>query len=228
VLIDEGDRAAMRSLLVLLTAALLSVGAVACSSSGKSSASSTRSSLSPSATVATTTTGATTASTNTGPAPAETKADADKDNDVGAPNDDTNNNSVLNYGSEASPADKRAVAAVLKRYYALAAADEGTEACAMLDEVLSEAVAEDYGKGSAGPSYLKAGTSCPQVMDLLFVHYRNQLAVELPKLEVARVRLIGHRGFAILHFGRLPEREISVVREGHVWKLGELLDSEVL
>jgi hypothetical protein len=71
------------------------------------------------------------------------------------------------------------------------------------------------------------GTTCAAVLTLLFKHDHPQLVAELPKLEVARVRLIEHHGIVILHFGTLPERQIPVAREGHTWKLQGLLDSEV-
>jgi hypothetical protein len=30
-----------------------------------------------------------------------------------------------------------------------------------------------------------------------------------------------------LRFGSMPEREISVAREGHIWKLQTMIDSEL-
>ena len=45
---------------------------------------------------------------------------------------------------------------------------------------------------------------------------------------MTRVRLIEHHGFALLSFGTLPEREIIVVREGHIWRIGGLIDSELV
>lgn len=62
---------------------------------------------------------------------------------------------------------------------------------------------------------------------LLFRHSHSLLTAELLKLEVSRVRLVGHRGFAILSFGAMPERQIPVGREGHTWKIQALLDSEL-
>ena len=203
----------MRSLLILLITALLSLWASACGDAGKSTKSS--------ADAATTSTASATTST-----PSYTRVDSDKDNDVGAPYDDTNNDSALDYGHAASSADKQAVTALVKRYYTIAATDDGAQACPLIVSGLSKAVAEDYGHGSAGPSYLSSGTTCQAVMTLLFKHNHDQLAYELAKLEVPRVRLIGHNGIAILRFGAL-EREISVSREGHTWKLETLLDTEL-
>lgn len=162
----------------------------------------------------------------TPPAAAETKADADKDNDARAPDDDTNNNSALNFGRAASASDTKAITVLVKRYYALADAENGAAACPMIYSTLEEAVPEDYGQSPPGPSYAR-GTSCAAVLTLIFKHYHSQIALEHPRLKVARVRLIEHHGIAILHFGTMPEREISVARERHTWKLGSLFDSEI-
>jgi hypothetical protein len=155
-----------------------------------------------------------------------TKADADHDNDVGAPSDDTNNNSVLDYGDAASTADEQAVTKLIKRYYAAAVAGNGSGACSMLISTLAEAVAEDYGHGSAGPRYLSSGTTCPSVMKLLFEHSHTALLAAVPSLKVTRVRVMGHGGLAIISFGAV-ERQAGVIREGHTWKVTALLDSEI-
>jgi hypothetical protein len=154
------------------------------------------------------------------------KADADKDNDIGAPYDDTSHDSVLNYGHEASTIDKRAVTSTIKRYYAIATAGNGAAACAMLPSSLAEAMPENYGHGSSGPAYLSAGRTCAQIMTLLFKHFYDQLAADLPLLKVRRVRLVGRMGHAVLSFGTMPEREISVSREGVDWKLSPI-DTEL-
>lgn len=156
-----------------------------------------------------------------------TKADRDKDDDIGTSSDDTNNNPILDYGHAAGPADRRAITALVKRYYAAAAAGDGTQACSMLYITLSESVAEDQGHESAGPAYQSQGTTCPTVMALMFKHFHEQLAAKLPLLKVSRVRLHRHRGVAILSFGSMPERRIAVLRERRTWKIVGLLDGEL-
>jgi hypothetical protein len=71
------------------------------------------------------------------------------------------------------------------------------------------------------------GTTCAAVVTGLFKHLHAQLAVELPKLAVTRVRLVEHHGLAVLSFGKLPERVIHVVREGRVWRVVGLIDEPV-
>ena len=201
----------MKSLLVLWVGALLALSASACGGT--------------SATVATSST-TTTATASTTETPNETGSDADKDNDVGAPEDDKNNNDVLDSGSEASPSDRKKIVALVNGYYKIALAEDGAKACTMIYSTLAESVPEDYGS-FAGPSYMR-GTTCPAVLTLLFKHFHSLLAMQLPKLKVTRVRLTEHHGLAVLNFGKtLPERQISVSREGHVWRIATLLDSQL-
>jgi hypothetical protein len=153
--------------------------------------------------------------------------DADRDNDVHAPADDTNNNAALDFGHEAGEPERRAIVALVRRYYAAGLAGDGTAACSMIYSTLAESVPEDYGSNEPpGPPYMK-GTTCPTVLDGLFRHVHSELAAELPLLEVNRVRLVEHHGAVVLGFGRLPGREIPVKREGHTWRLGGLFDHEL-
>lgn len=210
----------MKPLLALLAVVLLGVGASACGSSGKGTGSTSQT---PS-TVAATTAATTTASTT--PPPDFRKADRDRDNDIGAPDDDKNNNSVLNFGHAASASDEQAISSLVKRYYAAGLAEDGAKACSMIYSTLAEAVPEDYGQSPPGPVYMR-GTTCPTVLALMFKHFHHQLSVQVPLLKVSRVRLNEHHGLAVLKFGKMPERQIPVAREGHVWKIEALLDSEL-
>ncbi len=209
----------MKSLLALTGLGLLCSGVAACGA-GKGVSSSV-SSATQAKDVAVSTVPA-----NVPPAPAETRADKDNDNDIGAPYDDTSNSNTLNFGRAADATDTRAITALIKSYYETAYAENGAKACRMLYSTLEEAVPEDYGQSPPGQPFMR-GTSCAAVLTLLFKHDHLQLAAELPKLRVARVRLMEHHGIAILHFGALPERQIPVSREGQVWKVGGLLDGEV-
>lgn len=206
----------MKPLLALLATTLLGVGVCACGDTSTDTKSVSHVSSST----------ATKSASSIPPAPADTKVDGDKDNDIGAPYDDTNNNAVLDVGHAASASERRAIVALIKRYYTAALAENGAEACGMIYSTLAEAVPEDYGLSPPGPPYMQ-GTTCRAVLTLLFKHFHNQLVVELPKLKVAGVRLTEHRGVAVLSFGALPERKIQVAREGHVWRVAALLDSEL-
>jgi hypothetical protein len=163
------------------------------------------------------------------------KADRDRDNDGTLREEEHNasawdepNNSVkLPFGHPARAADRQAIARLIRRYYAAALAADGGAACSMLYITLAESVVEDYGHGSAGPPYLRQGRTCPAVMELLFKHYRPQIAMKQPLLEVSRVQLARRNGLVILSFGKTPEREISVRAQGSAWKLDSLIDGEL-
>jgi hypothetical protein len=206
----------MKPLLALLASVLLGIGATACGSSGKDA-------HPPSGTTGTATK---TSSANYPPAPAETKADADKDDDLTTPNDDTNNDEALDYGHPANASDRTAIAALVRTYMTAADAENGAAACSMLYSTLAESIVEDYGQSPPGQPFTK-GSTCAQVMTQVFRHFHPQIALELPRLKVTRVRLIEHKGLAILNVGKLPEREMSVSREGHVWKLESMTDTEL-
>jgi hypothetical protein len=210
----------MKSLLVSVAVALLCFGISACGSSSKGTGSASQTSSG----ATTATTAAATSSTT--PTPDFRKADGDKDNDIGAPDDDRNNNSVLSFGQAASSSDQSAITGLIKRYYAAALAEDGAKACSLLYSTLAEAVPEDYGQSPPGQPYMR-GTTCPTVMMLLFKHEHGKLTVQVPLLKVARVRLNEHHGLTVLKFGKMPERQIPVAREGHVWKVEALLDSEL-
>ena len=199
-----------QQLSALLAVALLSVFMAGCG--GASSSNRT----------ASTRTGTTTAY-DPNAIPYHIKADSDKDNDFGGFTDEPNNDSTINYGHAATATEQRAITALIKRYYTVALAEDGAAACSLLYSTLAEGVAEDYGHSPPGPPYM-AGNTCPTVMQMLFRHFHRQLTAELPLLHVSRVRLKAHRGWVLLSFGSLPEREISVTREGSVWKVDLLLD----
>jgi hypothetical protein len=162
------------------------------------------------------------------PASPQTKVDSDEDSDISLATryDDKHHRAVLEAGRAASPAAAAAVTAVLKRYYAAAEAGNGAAACAMILKSLARAVPEDYGE-PPGPPYMRSKT-CQGAMTLLFKHYHPQLALELPRLRVARIRASGSQATAFLTFAAMPERMILLRQEsGNGWKLAALLDSEL-
>jgi hypothetical protein len=169
----------------------------------------------------------TSSSAETSPAPLDATVDADRDNDIHAAADDTNNNRVLSFGHDAVPSERRAITALVKRYYAAALAEDGARGCALLYSTLAEAAPEDDSREPGTPAYMHGQTTCAGVLHALFHHYHAQLAAELPKLQITSVRLEEHKGFAFLRFGKLPERKISVQRERHTWKMSQIFDEEL-
>lgn len=154
-----------------------------------------------------------------------TQVDGDKDNDVGTSHDDTSN-SDPGFGHPANARDRDMITALVKHYYAIALAGSAAKACSMIYSTLAEAVAEDYGQ-PGGPAYMLGAKTCVAAMAALFKHFHTQLKVEVPKLRVNHVLLKERHGMVILGFAALPEREIPVTREGQVWKMAALFDSEL-
>lgn len=223
----------MRPLLALLAIALVSVCICACGStnsntSSSSSAASNSLTMGRSNSPSTPKTATVSAAPENVPAPVKTKTTADKGNDLHAPEDHAEGIAgVLNFGYAASPADERAIASLVKRYYMVALAEDGAKACSsLLDSSVAQDVPKDYGTSPAAPHYMR-GKTCPEVMVNLFKHQHRELAAEVPKFHVLTVRLIEHHGFAVLAFGRLPGRRISVMREGHLWKIETLMGIEL-
>jgi hypothetical protein len=204
------SRIKIRSLPVLLAVALLSIGIAACGGASKSTGSSQASS-NPAVTGGRR---ATTASTTTA---GRDSADGDKDTEG---NDD---NPILAFGHAANEADERAITALVKRYYAAAAADNGAAACSLIFVIFQEAIPEDYGQ-LAGPRALR-GKTCAVVMSKLFKLERRQIVVHNSTLKVTSVRVDGKKGYALLRFGTMPEpRFLQVHIEFGVWKVDSLID----
>jgi hypothetical protein len=219
---------AMTRLLTAAATALLAAWLCACGGASTKTGTTTATSATTSAvTTAATIAASKKAAAAVPPAPLDSSVDADKDNDIGAPYDDTSNGNQFAFGHAAAPSERRAIAALVKRYYANALAGNGARGCTMIYSTLAEAAPEDDGREADAPAFSRGATSCAEVLSDLYRHYRPQLAAEVPKLVVTAVRLEEHHGWAYLRFGKLPERRISVQREGHLWKLSQIYDEEL-
>ncbi len=132
---------------------------------------------------------------------------------------DSDDRSVLFYGHAASAADAHAITAVITRYYADAAAQDGAAACTMLTPAFASSLPEAYGHTSGLP-YLRGGKSCQAILSLLFKHFHAKLA---GTTAVTGVRVASSSAIALLGSSRMPAGEISMQREGSVWKLAAML-----
>jgi hypothetical protein len=205
----------MKRLPVLLVAVLLTVGAAACGGAGKAPR-----------------------SRNTGRAGGEVGAaaspraarpggyleedgDGDRDDEPHPANAENGDRILLsNYGSRAGPRDVDAVTALIKRYYAAAAAGDGTTACSLLSRSIAATVASDQGQSSQGRR-----EGCAGYMSTLFKQQHQQLvADDVATMVVVSVHVKGDLGEALLGFRTVPEASMLVEREGRLWKIGSLLD----
>lgn len=125
----------------------------------------------------------------------------------------------LRVGIPESPANTRAIEALVSRYYAVAASGDGAKACAMMARGYAEAVPVDYGK--FGPLYLRGGKTCAQIATLDFEHNRSLIPTTLVFTAVHEEN--PHRAYALFGSTTTPASFIGVDRENGVWKIGALL-----
>jgi hypothetical protein len=126
------------------------------------------------------------------------------------------------YGPRADAADRQEIVAVVKRYYAAAAAQDGAKACSLLYSGIAKSVPEDYGE-SPGTPYMD-GKTCAAVLSKLFEHRNGQPTADLAAMEVADVRVnIYNEALVLLRLPTKTYDEVSLHREGKSWKILQLL-----
>jgi hypothetical protein len=205
----------VRAFFVLLAAASLGPGLAACGGAGANS------SVSGASSRGVATGGAPIGAASVASLPQiERKGDGEGDSDTYGHEPDNENEL---FGRPAPRADVRAVAALVGRYYAAAARDDGASACRLIHSTLATAIPKDYG-GTAGPAYLR-GRSCGTVMSKLFRHYRRRLSAEGAGTRVIGLRAEFNLGVAQLRLpGAKSARYIMVRRERGMWKIDMMLD----
>lgn len=125
----------------------------------------------------------------------------------------------LRVGVPASPAEARTIAAVVKRYYAVAVSGDGARACSLMAASFARSVPVDYGQ--YGPSYLHGGKTCAEIASREFAHSRTQLT---SAIYITAVHLEHpDRAYALFGSRTGPASFIAVVRENGAWKIGALL-----
>jgi hypothetical protein len=154
--------------------------------------------------------------------------DQDRDYDSAHPSSyfDSDDLKPQDFPIQASPADIRAVTALIKRYFAAAAAGDGVTGCSLIYSLFEETIVETYGQPPAGPPALR-GRTCAVVLSKLFKSSHGQLAAEVRTLEVAGLRLDGNRGLALLRYHNIHGRRIEVHRERGAWKIDAVIDTEI-
>jgi hypothetical protein len=150
-------------------------------------------------------------------ASAPSSHERDRDNDDDHNDDDAR---VLYYGHAADAADRRSSIALVKRYFAAAAAEDGKRACGLLVPLLAESVVEEDGRSPG-----LRGRTCAAVVSKLFKMRHRMLLEKRAALEVIAVRVKGDRGLVVLNFPEIREaRQLGERRVDGRWKLHELLD----
>lgn len=141
----------------------------------------------------------------------------DRDNDGDHNNDDEN---VLAYGHAAGAIDRRSSVALVTRYFAAAAAEDGATGCRLLTPIIAGTVAETDGHSPG-----LRGKTCAVVLSKLFKLHHRLLAEKNATLKIIKVRVLGDKALAVLEFPTIPEvRLIAERRVAGTWKLLYLLD----
>jgi hypothetical protein len=193
----------MKHLLAMLTAALLSAGVLACGDSSAGTA--TRHAAS--------STGA--SAENGSPASYQRDRDGDRDNN----RDDEH---ILDFGVVAGTADSQAITALVSRYFADAANEDGAKACSLLTPFIAESIVE--ADGHAGGL---RGNNCAMVVSKLFRQHHRELADKSSHLRVIRVGVEGDRSLAVLEFPEIHEiRQITLRHQGK-WTVLDLFDGKI-
>jgi hypothetical protein len=150
--------------------------------------------------------------------------DADFDNDYKKENNgyyDNDDASVLDYGHAADAAELKTVTGIVERYYKAAAADDGAEACSMIQPSLAKSLPEDYGQ-APGPAYLRGARTCQAVMSLVFKYRRSLVS---GSIRVTAVRVESDKALALLGSKTMPASDMPLERERGSWTVSSLLDS---
>jgi hypothetical protein len=160
----------------------------------------------------------------------DSNAPKDKDNDTDASGGgpfDADDHAMLHFGHLANPAEWRAIAALMRRYFAAADAQDGAAACAMFAPALVRSTSTMLGGATDIARYLRGQPTCAGLMARMFAHYHREIAAHAARLSVSRVRVQLNEGLVGLSFGTLPEAELRVQRVGGVWKVENQLDTEL-
>lgn len=129
---------------------------------------------------------------------------------------------LASFGKRSSQADRQAVVALVKRYYAAVAGGDGARACSQLHSSLVSGLVEDQGQ-----SVQSVGRTCAAVMSRLLRQRKQLTASDAATMVVVDVRVKGALGLVALGFRSRRVSQILVKREGGAWKIDALFDSEM-
>ncbi len=123
------------------------------------------------------------------------------------------------FGQEAGASDRQALTALVSRYYAAAAKEDGAGACPLMAALTVETIPEDYGEEPE-----LSGKTCATIMSKLFAQRHAELLRDSATLKVIDARVQGNRALLLLRFnGAAEPNHIAAHHEGSAWKIWELL-----
>jgi hypothetical protein len=130
----------------------------------------------------------------------------------------TGDNSIQESGTEGSPSETQAAAAVLHAYLDARVSHRWADACFYLSAgsaATIEAFAERYAKG-------KGVKSCPEVLEALATGSSQQALVASAHADVGALRIEGDHGFVLYRGPGGEAYAMPMVLEGGAWKVGSL------
>jgi hypothetical protein len=125
----------------------------------------------------------------------------------------------LTFGRVAGPTETRAAAVVVERYYRAVAVNDGATACRLMYPSMAQATPETIGPLAGRHE------SCATVMTLLFRTRDGSPTRDVAGIVVAKLRVKGARGIALLRSPTMHEGEIVLRREGRRWMVLDRLGS---
>jgi hypothetical protein len=145
--------------------------------------------------------------------------DQDRDASPTVSYEDSDDRETHAYGRPATAAQAAALTALVRSYYAAAAADEPARACSLTYYARAEELSEEY-DGPPGPHWLSGVKTCADVLGRVFAHYRAELRAPV---FVTSVRVYGNHAQVLVGFKTVPAGFLMAHREAAGWKVDSML-----
>lgn len=143
---------------------------------------------------------------------------------LGSPGDvpriEGGDNSIQDFGSEASPAERRAAATVLVTYLRAYADGNANGACALLATRVAETL-ERAAQTAAGAD--RPPESCPAALERITRGLPPESRKLVAQARVLSVRVDGERAFAIYDGAHKLTYSMPMLRERETWTVGGLV-----
>lgn len=133
----------------------------------------------------------------------------------------------MHFGYAADAQDRRTITALIKRYYAALAREDGATVCSLLLEVVAESMPETQRAQTGGPAAAQTASTCPAAVTPVLAASHRSLVEEDSTLEVIGARVRRRRASAILRFRHRAARHILLYKEEGRWKIGTLADEDL-
>lgn len=132
---------------------------------------------------------------------------------------DRDDSEELAFGRPAGMAEAHALSLIVRRYYSLAAKDDGQRACAMLAPRAARTMAT-YSQN--GLPYLRRVKTCPEALRLVF--RRTRLSVP----RVTSVRVDGDTAIVLWGSRTMPAGYMTLVRNADTWTIAAPVGNPLL